>query len=131
MRFISSNTIADIIWDKEYVAEENTDDPLNFAVGFIAELEGCYQNIMAMYIRHEYTEEVLIDGESGETEERLVYDDYLLGLITFFTEVEGEDERYRALLGNMGIPEPEKYSRVFRESDPDEEGVDWILVNNK
>ena len=131
MRFISSNTIADIIWDKEYVAEENTEDPLNFAVGFIAELEGCYQNIMAMYIRHEYTEEVFIDGESGETEERLVYDDYLLGLITFFTEVEGEDERYRALLGNMGIPDPEKYSRVFRESDPDEEGVDWILVNNK
>lgn len=131
MRFISSNTVADIIWDDICVIDTNPEPeqpfsnmskPVHFAVGFQAELEGCYQNIMAMYIRHEYKDE--------DTDE-IITSDYLLGLITFFTEVEGEDERYRALLGNMGIPDPEKYSNIFKEQDPEEEGVDWILVNNK
>jgi len=39
---------------------------------------------------------------------------YLLGLISFLTEVEGEDERYRALLGNLGIPDPIKYPNIFK-----------------
>jgi len=58
-----------------------------------------------MYIR-----KTNIDPESEEEPQ-----DYLLGLITFFTEVEGEDERYRALLGNFGIPDPVKYANVFKE----------------
>ena len=134
MRFISSNTVADIIWDDMQVIENNdaeNADPVYFSVGFISDLEGCYQNIMAMYIRREYEGEVVIDPETGETETRILFEDYLLGLITFFTEVEGEDERYRALLGNMGIPDPEQYPNIFKQQDPDEEGVDWTLINEK
>ena len=39
---------------------------------------------------------------------------YILGLFTFLTEVVGEDERYRALLGNLGIPDPVKYPNIFK-----------------
>ena len=56
---------------------------------------------------------------------------YLIGLFTFLTEVEGEDERYRALLGNLGIPDPIKYPNIFRSQDPQEQGIDWTLINNK
>lgn len=134
MRFISSNTVADIIWDDIYIAENKPPrdpEPLHFSVGFTAELEGCYQNIMGMYIRKEYKKEVLLPDNPEETEIKIVHEDYLLGLITFFTEVEGEDERYRALLGNMGIPDPEKYPNIFKEQDPEEEGIDWTLINKK
>jgi len=45
MRFISSNTVADIIWDDMQVIENNdaeNADPVYFSVGFISDLEGCY-----------------------------------------------------------------------------------------
>lgn len=134
MKFISSNTVADIIWDDIYIAENKLFDdpePLHFSVGFVSELEGCYQNILGLYIREEYVKEVPLPDNPEETEEKIVQEDYLWGLITFFTEVEGEDERYRALLGNMGIPDPEKYPNIFKEQDPEEEGVDWTLINKK
>lgn len=134
MKFISSNTIADIIWDDIFIAENKPvkdPEPLHFSVGFITELEGCYQNIMGLYIRKEYIEEVPLPDNPEETEQKIMHDDYLWGLITFFTEVEGEDERYRALLGNMGIPDPEKYPNIFKEQDPEEEGIDWTLINKK
>jgi hypothetical protein len=60
-------------------------------------VEGCYQNIMAMYI---------VSNNTGKK--------YILGLFTFLTEVVGEDERYRALLGNLGIPDPVKYPNIFK-----------------
>lgn len=118
MRFISSNSIADIIWESSYIAnntnQKSINTPVYFSVGFSAKVEGCYQNIMAMYIYDENTNQK-----------------YIAGLFTFLTEVEGEDERYRALLGNLGIPDPEKYSNIFKEQDHLEECVDWTLVNKK
>lgn len=127
MRFISSDTISEIIWNDSYTASvgqegeihqfnellKKRSTPIYFTVGFETELEGCYQNIMAMYLK-----------TMDDTK-------YLLGLFTFLTEVEGEDERYRALLGNLGIPDPIKYPNVFKEQDPFEQGVDWTLINNK
>lgn len=115
MRFISSDSKADIIWEKQYKTSYNAthiNDPLYFSVGFTSSVEGCYQNILAMYVE-----------ENNKK--------YLIGLFTFLTEVEGEDERYRALLGNFGIPDPENYSNIFKSQDPLEELVDWKLVNNK
>ena len=134
MRFISSDSMANLIWEDSNLAENippevddqgnvipNDNPPIYFSVGFQTDIEGCYQNLLAMYIR-----KTNLDPESEEEPQ-----DYLLGLITFFTEVEGEDERYRALLGNFGIPDPVKYANVFKEQDPDEQGIDWILVNQK
>lgn len=49
----------------------------------------------------------------------------------FRTEVEDEDERYRTLFTNFGIPDPITYPNIFKEQDPQEEGTDWRLVNRK
>lgn len=139
MKFISTDSVSSIIWNDSYTAENtinkdniylfNTDDieqfentPIYFTVGFTAELEGCYQNVMAIYI--------II--EEHEKDDKLIPEKrYLLGLFTFFTEVIGEDERYRALLGNLGIPDPINYPNIFKSQDPDEQGIDWKLINMK
>lgn len=124
MRFISSDSVANIIWNTSYTVDTdsqvvgveqtsvNYDTPIYFSVGFQAEVEGCYQNIMAMYIKVNDIK-------------------YIVGLVTFLTTVEGEDERYRALLGNMGIPDPKTYPNIFKSQDPMEQGVDWTIVNEK
>lgn len=126
MKFISSDSVANIIWEDSHEVKSNiisdahnpfiTDNntPIYFSVGFQTAVEGCYQNIMAMYIVSKTTNKK-----------------YILGLFTFLTEVVGEDERYRALLGNLGIPDPVKYPNIFKSQDPDEQGVDWTLINDK
>ena len=91
-----------------------TTNALHFATGFQASREGCYKNIMGMFMRNETTEE-----------------DFFIGAIEFRTTVIGEDERYRTLLENFGIPDPKIYPNIFREQDPDEQGIDWKLVNRK
>lgn len=132
IKFISSDSISNIIW-KDYYESNKTDEvtpfnvdgeykddsytPIYFSVGFQTEIEGCYQNIMAMYI---------VDKTDSDNSKK-----YLCGLFTFLTEVEGEDERYRALLGNFGIPDPITYPNIFKSQDPMEEGVDWTLINTK
>lgn len=126
MKFISSDSVANIIWEDSHEVKSNiisdahnpfvkdTNTPIYFSVGFQTAVEGCYQNIMAMYI------------VSNKTKKK-----YILGLFTFLTEVVGEDERYRALLGNLGIPDPVKYPNIFKSQDPDEQGIDWTLINDK
>jgi hypothetical protein len=109
MKFISSDSVANIIWEDSHEVKSNiisdahnpfvkdTNTPIYFSVGFQTAVEGCYQNIMAMYIVSKTTNKK-----------------YILGLFTFLTEVVGEDERYRALLGNLGIPDPVKYPNIFK-----------------
>lgn len=87
---------------------------LHFTTGFRAKREGCYRNSMGIFMRNLNTEE-----------------DFFLGVVEFRSTVVGEDERYRTLLENFGIPDPKIYPNIFREQDPDEQGVDWRLVNRK
>ena len=145
MKFISEESIESLVWKDshtvknyntefftdlhdgsqsiiqgDYTSSNNMNEqnrPIYFSVGFETQVEGCYQNVMAMYIKF---------NSDTENEQK-----YLLGLLTFLTEVEGEDERYRALLGNLGIPDPITYPNIFFEQDPNEEGINWQLVNNK
>ena len=42
-------------------------------------------------------------------------EDFLVGAVEFKTTVEGEDERYRTLTENLGIPDPRIYPNIFRE----------------
>lgn len=111
----SENNKSDCEAYKQFLDNENT--PIFFTVGFTADVEGCYQNMMAMFI------DTITENDKHER--------HLLGLFTFLTEVIGEDERYRALLGNLGIPDPINYPNVFKSQDPDEQGIDWKLVNTK
>jgi hypothetical protein len=115
MEMMRQNSLFALLPDEiNRIPSQTTTNTLNFTVGFQAEREGCYQNVMGMFVRDNTTNE-----------------DFLVGAIEFKTTVEGEDERYRTLTENLGIPDPKIYPNIFREQDPDEQGVDWQLVNKK
>ena len=110
--------------DENEIANRNrTDDniwkighnsAMNFTVGFESDTEGYYENVMGIFIRNNETDE-----------------DFLVGAIRFNTEAIGEDERFRTLLGNFGIPDPVKYPNIFKSQSVDENGTDWKLINEK
>lgn len=102
--------------DEDKLNEENlTPKPLSFSIGFLADEEGVYQNSLHIYLRSKSNSSIL----------------YNFGVINVKTEVEGEDERYRTLFNNFGIPDPITYPNLFKEKDPDEELIDYELVNKK
>lgn len=106
-------------YDIQYVPEYTyelfqNEKPLSLTVAFTSENEGCYQNFIGMYLQQKDTE-----------------NSFFIGVIVIKTEVEGEDERYRALLGNFGIPDPKDYANIFSDQEYDEEGTDYKIVNEK
>lgn len=56
---------------------------------------------------------------------------YKIGEINVIINVEGEDERFRALFSNFGIPDPKTYPTLFKEADIKEDNINWELVNRK
>lgn len=94
--------------------DDQIPEPLHLSVGFSNDEEGVFTEDLELYIR---------DKRTGSL--------YGLGVISFICEVEGEDERYRAFFTNFGIPDPATYPNLFKEQDPDEQGIDWTLVNDK
>lgn len=105
----------DIQYIPEYTYELfQNENPLSLTVAFTSEKEGCYQNFIGMYLQQKDTE-----------------NSFFIGVIVIKTEVEGEDERYRALLGNFGIPDPKDYANIFSDQEYDEEGTDYRIVNEK
>ena len=92
-------------------------EPFSFAVGFQAEEEGAYQNLLGIYLRSKN------DNDSEHV--------FFMGVISFKSEVEGEDERFRTLLTDFGIPDPKYYSNIFAEQDYQEQGEDFKLINKK
>ena len=63
---------------------------LTFTIGVEADTEGAYQNNLGIYMKS-------MDCPNLE---------YFLGVIAVKTEVIGEDERFRTLIGNFGVPDP-------------------------
>jgi hypothetical protein len=51
--------------------------------------------------------------------------------IKFYGETVTDDERLTVLLGNMGLSIPEEDSIIFNDTDVNELGVDWKIINNK
>ena len=93
----------------------STVEPIVINFCFQADEEGAYQNFMGMYIRTKHEPQHI----------------FFFGTIIIKTEVEGEDERFRTLLTNFGIPDPKYYSNIFAEADYEEESTDYTLINNK
>ena len=100
--------------DNDNVWKVGYNSAMNFTVGFEADTEGYYENVMGVFIRNNETDE-----------------DFLVGAIRFNTEAVGEDERFRTLLGNFGIPDPIKYPNLFKSQSVDEDGQNWKLINDK
>ena len=121
LRIISDDSEYNVIY-KDYasfsLAEKDESEyitPMTFAIGVNADTEGAFQNFLGIYMR------------SNNDLTKV----FFMGAITIKTEVEGEDERFRTLLGNFGIPDPVKYSNIFAEQDYQEEGKDFKLINKK
>lgn len=94
-------------------------EPFAFAVAFQADEEGAYQNFLGIYMRSL--------NYNTHKEPHI----FFMGAIAIKTEVEGEDERFRTLLTNFGVPDPVNYSNIFSEADFEEEGKDYELINKK
>lgn len=54
-----------------------------------------------------------------------------IGEFNVIAETEGEDERFRAMFANFGIPDPIMYPSLFKECDIKEEKTNWEIVNRK
>lgn len=89
-------------------------EPFSFSIAFQANEEGSYQNLLGIYIR---------TANNGQV--------FFMGAISVKTEVEGEDERFRTLLTDFGVPDPKYYSNIFAEQDYQEQGEDFKLINKK
>ena len=100
--------------------QESTDiaEPFAFTIAFQAKEEGAYQNLLGIYLK----------SNDQNPDNSIVF---FMGAISIKTEVEGEDERFRTLLTNFGIPDPKYYSNIFAEQDYQEECEDYQLINKK
>lgn len=122
LRFIENSTEVDAIeWKNEYVIElkeydgyHTSEVPHGMSIGFLTDSEGAFENPVYLYMR---------DDTNGR--------EYYFGTIMVNSESEGEDERFRTMFTNLGIPDPIDYTQLFKELDPLEEGVDHRLVNRK
>lgn len=122
-KFVESDFENDeVIWKNTITVELDDEpqdlenpQPISLSFGFIADEEGAYQNLLHIYLQLKANPNIL----------------YKFGAINIKTEVIGEDERYRTLFANFGIPDPITYPNLFKEKDPDEELTDYELVNRK
>lgn len=122
IKIIDENSEYNILYKSEAAFslsnEQNNLDiaqPFSFAIAFQAKEEGAYQNLLGIYLRSQDNPNIV----------------FFMGAISVKSEVEGEDERFRTLLTNFGVPDPIYYSNIFAEQDYQEEGKDFKLINRK
>lgn len=127
IRFVTSDYVQEaLIWKNKQIFsleydEKKETEPIQFTVGFLGDIEGVYEEFIQVYLVDQITDE---DGA--------IRDDYTnIGMIHVGAEAIDEDERYRTLFTNFGIPDPIKYPTLFKEINPKEEGINWPLVNQK
>lgn len=105
-----------IIWADELlydISGKTQDVPLTVNVGFRAEEEGVFERKMII--------SAVLDDDTY----------YTLGEISINAEGIGEDERFRTLLGNFGLPDPKDFPKLFKEADINEDYPDYKIVNPK
>ena len=103
----------------EYDDTEDSNEPLVLTLGFIASQEGCYQDILTL---------MSVDNIK-DRERSLAFN--RIGYTVVKNESVGEDERYRTLFANFGIPDPKTYPNLFKDIEIYEEGIDWKYLNKK
>ncbi len=85
--------------------------PLTLNIGFKSDDEGIYERKLKFYS--------IIDNTY-----------YLMGEILVNAESIGEDERFRTLLGNFGLPDPKDFHSLFKEADIKEALPDYDNIVN-
>lgn len=87
-------------------------------IGFSGENEGVYEQTLHI---------CLLDKQFIDEEGIPIITP--IGEIKMIAETEGEDERYRTLFTNFGIPDPKIYDHVYKDSYADDEKPDFISIN--
>jgi len=111
---VDENT-QEIVWTDflEYALDVYvTNTPLTINVGFRSTEEGVYER--KLRVIHQ------VDGVNFTVMEILVN-----------AESIGEDERFRTLLANFGLPDPNDTPHLFKETDINEALPDWEVLNPK
>ena len=107
----------EIVWSNKKILDiENGDYRVD--IGFLAKEEGVYEEQLIV---------CLLDTECSEEELPGII--YPIGTIKMNAEAVGEDERYRALFTNFGLPHPQDYMNVFADTDINEAMTDNIVMN--
>lgn len=109
------------IWTDRIICDfNNTEDPTRYRVdiGFTGSEEGVYEQQLIV---------CLLDSSCNENEKPGII--YPIGSITLTAEAIGEDERYRTLFANFGIPDPINYYNTFEDVDLNESRIDYKLLN--
>lgn len=114
--FVLNENTAEITWCNELTFDTSlynaTNVPLTINIGFRAEQEGVYENTLRIY--HQIGSEL-----------------FTLADIVVNAEAIGEDERFRDILSNFGLPDPKDIPHVFKETDINEDYPDWEILNAK
>ena len=103
--------------DEEITLTEGEGSP-RIDIGFSGEMEGTYRQGIHICL----LDQLNID-------EHDVPKIIPIGEIELIAEAEGEDERYRTLFTNFGIPDPKKFDNVYKESYVDDDKPDFISIN--
>lgn len=101
-----------VIFDLTENSEYSKNIPLQLNIGFIGNEGGIYEEILNIYIEEDnkYT---------------------LVGEIVLNAEALDEDERFRSLFSNFGIPDPISYPHLFKDANINESSIDYNLINKK
>lgn len=106
----------EVVWTDQIIVNDlnlylqNT--PLTINIGFRSEEEGVFERKLRIY--HVVGSDI-----------------YTLAEFIINAQAIGEDERFRTLLGNFGLPDPKDFPKLFKQADINEDLPDWELLNAK
>lgn len=112
----------DVIWSDRIFINFNSDDENSYRVniGFTSKEEGNFTETLHI---------CLIDRGENLSVPRENSEIITIGEIELSGETIGEDERYRTLFTNFGIPDPKEYPTLFTNTPLDDDNIDNILLN--
>lgn len=122
----------EIVWTNKVLVGSASIEDVGVHLAFMGEKEGVYEN--TMYLCEVHTSAVNPDDIAEDD------DIEIIGAINIQSTAIGEDERYRNLFTNFGIPDPKKYLDIFKDTDEDstdelyhkyDDNIDYEFLNKK
>jgi len=113
--FVVDEDSHSITWtDSLYYILDNyvENSPLSINIGFKSDYEGVFERILRIY--H------VVDNKL-----------YTLAEIVVNAQAIGEDERFKSLINNFGLPDSMTFKHLFKEADIKEANPDYVLLNAK
>lgn len=109
LRFFTVDENNEITWTNKILVGGDLTEDIGVHLAFMGEKEGTYEN--KIYICESITAATSPDEISDEDEITAT------GVINVHSYAIGEDERYRHMFANFGIPDPKTYLDVFKDED--------------